>query len=137
MSKSKNFHIFGDKRMYTENFKKSVVTEVESGRVSKEGARIKYGIKGNSAVLNWCRQYGKKNYKPKSPGSLTMNDKLVSQSYKNRIKELEQELSASKLKVCYLENLVDVLQEQGVIDAVKKPDTPPFVSPKRSTRKNR
>lgn len=135
MSNIKKYHILGEKRIYTENFKKSVVSEVESGLISKEAARIKYRIKGNSSVLNWCRQYGKKHYKSKSQGNLTMNDKLVSQSYKNRIKELEQELSSSKLKVCYLENLVSVLQEQEVKDAVKKPDIPQLDLPKRSTRK--
>ncbi len=137
MSTSKKFLILGDRIVYTENFKKSVVAEVELGRLSKEAVRIKYGIKGNSSVLNWCRQYGKKQYKPKSPGSLTMNDKLISQTYKKRIKDLEQELSTSKLRVSYLENLIDLLQEQGVIAGLKKPDTPPLVSPKRSTRKNR
>lgn len=135
MEKSKKFLILGNKRMYTENFKKSVVAEVESGRLSKESARVKYEIKGKSAVLNWCRQYGKLNYKPKSVSSLTMIDKLISQTYKKRIKELEQELSSSKLKVSYLENVVELLQEQGVIDAVKKSDTPLLGLPKRSIRK--
>lgn len=136
MSKIKKFLILGSRRMYTENFKRSVVAEVESGRLTKEAARLKYEIRGNSAVHNWCRQYGKKSYKSKSPEHLTMNDKLISNAYKSRIKELEQELSASKLKVHYLENVVAILEEQGVFDAVKKPSTPQLVTPKRSIQKN-
>jgi len=42
---------------YSDEFKKSVVKQVLSGQLGKEEAKWKYGIRGNSAVLNWIRTF--------------------------------------------------------------------------------
>jgi hypothetical protein len=46
-------------RKFSESFKKQVVKEFEQGYLNKDQLQIKYGLRGNSAVLNWCRKYGK------------------------------------------------------------------------------
>ncbi len=43
---------------YSESFKIHVVSEVESGKLSKCAANRKYGILGHSTILKWCRKYG-------------------------------------------------------------------------------
>ena len=48
---------FGDR--YNLSFILQVVDDVENGRISKEECKRKYGIKGNTTVLNWLRKYGK------------------------------------------------------------------------------
>ncbi len=44
---------------YTEAFKRHVVGEVESGRISQSEANRRNGILGHSTILKWCRKYGK------------------------------------------------------------------------------
>jgi len=44
-------------RYYSDAFKIRVINEVKSGVLTKESARRKYDIKGNSAVLNWMRKF--------------------------------------------------------------------------------
>lgn len=119
MSKPKKFVIFKGRKHYSESFKKHVVREVESGKISKEEARHKYNILGNSAVLNWCRTYGKlNNYKfTRQP---TMSNEAASEkAYKRRIKELESELSNTKLRVSYLESVIEVAEEMGIFSSKK------------------
>jgi transposase-like protein len=41
--------------IYSESFKRRVVLEVLSGSITKEGARLRYGIGGNSTILEWMR----------------------------------------------------------------------------------
>lgn len=50
--------ISGKAIYYPESFRIKVVKEVESGILSKEGARRKYGIRGKTTVLSWCRCQG-------------------------------------------------------------------------------
>src|SRR5947207_131676 len=46
------------KRYFSEVFKLSIVQAVLCGKVTKEAARRKYGIKGKSAILSWLRKFG-------------------------------------------------------------------------------
>ena len=42
---------------YSETFKWKVVQEVLTGKLTKEAARVAYGIKSNCAILYWMRKY--------------------------------------------------------------------------------
>ena len=45
-------------KSYSEAFKRKVVMEVENGLLSKDGAKYRYGIVGNSQVLELtCPQF--------------------------------------------------------------------------------
>jgi len=124
MGKSKKFVSLNGRQYYSESFKKFVVRQVESGKISKEEAKYKYQIRGNSAVLNWCRQYGKNNYYKKTRLSMS-KDKTAEAAYKRRIKELEKELSDAKLRVKYLECVIDVAEDEMGIEIEKKLKAPP------------
>lgn len=65
---SKNIATRRDSPTYfTEEFKRKVVKEFETTNQTKEALRVKYGIKGISTVLQWCRKYGDpKLHKPKT-----------------------------------------------------------------------
>lgn len=106
------------RRYYTESFKKYIVKEVESGRISKEGAKYKYKIGGNSLVLNWCRKYGK-HHKYKERGKDVSNH-TSEQIYKKRIKELENALSESRLRSLYLETVVEIVEKRTGVNIEKK-----------------
>lgn len=103
---------------YSESFKIKVVKEVESGVITKEQARRRYGIRGKSAVLNWCRKYGRYEH----PG---MEERIRDESEElKRLRAdkaaLEAELKASKLKVASLEALIEVADKMYSTDLKKK-----------------
>jgi transposase-like protein len=103
---------------YSESFKIKIVKEVESGVITKEQGRRKYGIRGKSAVLNWCRKYGRYEH----PG---MKEQIRDESEElKRLRAekaaLEAELKASKLKVASLEALIEVADKMYSTDLKKK-----------------
>jgi transposase-like protein len=107
---------------YSESFKIKVVKEVEAGVMTKEQARRRYGIRGKSAVLNWCRKYGRYEH-------LGMN-RLRFKTATNESEELKQlraekaaleaQLEVSKLKVASLEALIEVADQVYSTNLKKK-----------------
>lgn len=102
---------------YSESFKIKVVKEVEAGVMTKEQARRRYGIRGKSAVLNWCRKYGRYEH----PG---VNEQRDESEELKRLREekaaLEAKLEVSKLKVASLEALIEVADQVYSTDLKKK-----------------
>ena len=55
------------KKEYTSSFKRHVIEEVLSGKITKEGAKLRYEIGGNTTILDWMRVYA--GYKTKQTGT--------------------------------------------------------------------
>lgn len=100
---------------YTEAFKRQVVREYEQGGWNKEDLQRKYGIKGKSRLLDWCRKYGKFAYNTPSKKGRPMKD-----PQKQRIKELENKLKAAELKLKVYDKLIEVTNRELQTDIVKK-----------------
>ena len=102
-------------KRFSEAFKKEVVRDYERGVLNKDQIQIKYGLGGNSTVLKWCRKYGKFAYPKNNTIGRPMKDPL-----QQRIKELEEKLKASELKVKVYEKLIEVTNRELNVDVVKK-----------------
>ncbi|MDV3643293.1 hypothetical protein CMU65_13405 [Elizabethkingia anophelis] len=100
---------------YSEAFKRAVVKDYERGILNKDQIQSKYGIGGNSRVLEWCRKYGKLHYPKFSSKGRPMKD-----PQKQRIKELEKQLEDARLKVLAYEKLISVIEKEEGIRILKK-----------------
>lgn len=100
---------------YSETFKKQVVREFEKGGLNKDQLQAKYGIKGKSRLLDWCRKYGKFAY-----NTPTANGRPMKDPQKQRIRELEKKLKAAELKLKVYDKLVEVTNRELDADIVKK-----------------
>lgn len=106
---------------YTDEFKQKVVNEVHNGLISKEEARRRYGIRGNSAVLSWMRKFGV---------SKPVNDMLKKRKQETRAKSLEEleaenlrlkeELEEERLRSRALNIMIDIAERQFNIPIRKK-----------------
>jgi transposase len=107
---------------FTEAFKRHVVGEVESGRISQSEANLRYGILGHSTILKWCRKYGKlPSHRTKKAGLQKMGKKELELLHmQNEIKALRQELEDARFKNVVLETLVDVAERELQIPIRKK-----------------
>lgn len=101
---------------YSQAFKKMVVAEYERGVLNKDQLQIKYGIGGNSVILNWCRKYGKLVYPDKG---VTIG-RPMKDPQKQRIKELEKQLADMKLKLGAYEKLIEITEREEGISILKK-----------------
>lgn len=112
--------------IYSEVFKRKVVSEIEKGILTRSGARLHYGISGKMTVYRWCEKYGnalklqpktklkymKRTVKPKQSA------KEVEQS--ERIKGLEKALVDAQLHIQTLKTVIDIAEEQFDIKIEKK-----------------
>lgn len=102
-------------KTFSEAFKKQVIREFEQGLLNKDQLQHKYGLKGNSQVLKWCRKYGKFDYQ-----SPTANGRPMKDPQKQRIKELEKKLKAAEQKLIIYDKLIEVTNRGLSEDVVKK-----------------
>lgn len=100
---------------YSELFKKQVVREFERGILNKDQLMSKYGIKGKSLVLEWCRKYGKFAY-----SSPAQNGRPMKDPQKQRIRELEKKLQAAELRLKVYDKLIEVTNRELDTDIIKK-----------------
>ena len=104
--------------IFTEAFKRQIVFEVESGRISQCDASRRYGILGHSTILKWCRKYGITC--PKS-GENSMPDKdFELKRQANEIRALKVELEDARFTNMVLETLIEVAEEELHIPIRKK-----------------
>ncbi len=115
---------------YSEAFKRKVVMEIENGLLTKDGAKYRYGIRGNSEVLEWCRQFGRLHHPQTQTRTVVMPKKIAGEDertqLKRRLKELEQALQEAQTKVEVYEALLEVAKEKTGIDIKKNFGTKPF-----------
>lgn len=114
---------------YSESFKRAVVKEYERGILNKDQIQSKYGIKGNSRVLEWCRKYGKLHYPKFYSIGRPMKD-----PQKQRIKELEKQLEDARLKVLAYEKLISITEKEEGISILKKDAAKQLTSLPKPTR---
>lgn len=106
---------------YSEAFKRKVVMEVENGILSKDGAKYRYGIRGNSIVLDWCRKYGRLQH-PQTQTRTVMPRTETEDEHRQlerRIEELEKALRTATVKVEVYKSLLEVAKEKLGIDIKK------------------
>lgn len=103
---------------YPDEFKKKVVQEVLSGKITKEECRSRYGIGGNSTVLRWIRtftgqptNFPKVNRKEKS-------DEIV--RLREQLELLRKELEYEKLKSSSYLEMIKIAEEDLKIPIRKK-----------------
>ena len=109
-----------EKKYYSLRFKRAVVKEVLSGHLSKTEAKHKYGIAGNSAILNWIRKFetekkeqmSEKKNKKMSPTSL--------HELEIENKRLKEELEIERLRALSLNVMIDIAEEQFKVPIRKK-----------------
>lgn len=100
-----------------------VVQEVLSGVISKEAAKVKYGIKGNSAVLQWMRKFGVSTEKELTNSFVAMKGKRnqkQQQQKDQRIKLLEKALQMAELKAEGYSKMIEIAEQKLNIKIRKK-----------------
>ncbi len=106
---------------FTEEFRRSIVAEIESGVLSCAEVSKRYSIRGHSTILKWCRQYGGNQYpimsRPQKTGVVLKTDQVL--LLQNQVKVLERELREARLKQATLETLIDIAERHHSINIKK------------------
>ena len=120
-----------EKQSFSEPFKRSIVEQIISGSISKEGARQRYGIKGKSAILNWQRNYEKYgrcslnlcSYPMPLKSSKSNQVEPSQEDLKARIKQLERQLEDEQLRSEAYSRMIDAAETELKVPIRKKSST--------------
>jgi transposase-like protein len=110
---------------FTDKFKHQVVQEYLETDLSQVELQKKYGIKGNTSILNWMRKFG---LKEPSEDQLKIRQVMSKETEKTshereleeKVKELEKLLEHEKLRTLALDTMIDIAERELKISIRKK-----------------
>ena len=118
------------------SFKLKVVEEVLTGVFSKEQARVHYGIKGNSIILNWIRNYaGVYLSAPQTEANKMKEQNQEEGKLRAEINRLQAQLAQAELKSRAYQIMVEIAKEQYNLDLEKKLGAKPSKDSKKNSQK--
>jgi transposase-like protein len=122
------------RRLYSEEFKKSLVKEYEKGTYSVLELEKLYGIP-NKSIYNWIYKYS--TFNKKSVKIVEMSDSKTQKikDLEAKIMELEQAVGRKQIKIDYLEKMMDIAKEELGYDVKKNCSTPQSTGSEKKKKK--
>ncbi len=117
-----NFHKFmvmkskKVRRVFSENFKKEKVAQIESGELTIYRLSKMLEL-GDSAIYGWMKKYSTKPYKQEVVVIETDSDYLKSKKLEREVSHLQMIVGRMHIKMDYYEELIDVVNKHYGIDA--------------------
>jgi hypothetical protein len=102
-------------------FRRWLVLEIDSGRMSVNEARIKFNLPRRFDVTyrDWQKKYSDDLHL--SLSIMSSKDRADNKKLENRIKELEKQLELAKVKNIALETMIDIAETELKVLIRKKP----------------
>ena len=105
--------------VYSLAFKQKVVSEIESGKLTREEARRLYDIGGGETINKWIRKLGKLQLLNKVVRIEMKDEKDKVKELQRQKRELESALAQAHLKNITLEALIECVEEHYQVDVKK------------------
>lgn len=110
-------------RVYSEEFRKELVTLYERGHYSVPQLEKLYGV-SNPNIYRWIYRYSTFNEKGSRIVEMKTSSSNRLKDLESRIKDLEQMVGQKQIKIEYLEKMIDLAKEDLNIDIKKNCNTP-------------
>ena len=110
-------------RRYTEDFKRSLVEDFESGKFSVPQLEKIHGV-SNGTIYQWIYKFSTFNGKGYRVVEKNESSQHKLSELEHRIKELESMLGRKQIQIDYLEKMIDLAQDEYSIAIKKNSDTP-------------
>jgi transposase len=111
-------------RRYSEEFKRTIVKEFESGSFSVIQLEKLYKI-ANPIIYSWIYKYS--TFNDKSVRIIEMKESSTNKikELEDKIKELERAVGQKQLYIDYMEKMMEIAKDELEIDIKKNFGTPP------------
>jgi transposase len=109
-------------RKFTEDFKRQVVKEYESGTFSVRQLGRLYGL-ANQQIYSWIYKFSIFNEKGYRIVEAKDSSAIKLKEMEERIKELERSIGQKQIKIDFLEKMIDIAKSDLNIDIKKNYDT--------------
>ncbi len=118
-----NIKLINKRRRYTDDFRRSLVSDFESGNYSVPQLEKLHNIP-NGTIYNWIYKFSIFNEKGIRVVEMKQSSSLKLKELTQKVKDLERIVGQKQIKIDYLEKLIDISKEEFDIDIKKKQDTP-------------
>lgn len=129
-----NVKLIRKQRSYSEDFKRSIVKEFESGKFSVLQLERLHNI-GNPLIYRWIYKYSTSNERGQRIVEMKDSSTQKLKELEQRVKELEQIVGKKQIEIDYLEKMIDVAKEELQIDIKKNFNTPQSTGSATTKRK--
>jgi transposase len=119
-----NLRALKKSRRYSEEFKKSLVADFESGKFSVYQLERLHGV-SNPSIYSWIYKYSTFNEEGYRIVELKNSTMSKVKELENKVKELEAMLGRKQIKIDYLETMMEVAKDELDIDIKKNFGTSP------------
>lgn len=121
-------------RKFSEEFKKQIVRDYESGKYSVKELERLHNIHTPS-IYSWIYKYSQYNEKGYRMVEHTESSEKRVKELEDKIKSLEAIIGQKQIKIDFLETMIDVAKDELNIDIKKNYCTPPSNASKNEKKK--
>lgn len=118
-----NLKALRKRRTYSEEFKRQVVQDFESGQFSVLQLEKLHGI-SNVSIYDWIYKFSTFNEKGSRIVEMKDSSTQKLKELQIRVKELEAIVGRKQISIDYLEKMIDIAKDEYDIDIKKNFDTP-------------
>jgi len=118
-----NLKTIRKKRIYSEEFKRKIVKDFESGQFSVPQLEKLHNI-GNPLLYRWIYKFSTFNEQGSRIIEMKESSSGKMKSLEQRVKELERMIGQKQIKIDYLEKMIDIAKDELNIDIKKNSNTP-------------
>lgn len=111
------------KRCFSEEFKRSIVKDFESGKCSVLQLEKLYKV-SNNLIYRWIYKYS--TFNDKSIRIIEMKDSSTNKikEIEKKVKELERAVGQKQMYIDYLEKMIEIAKDEFGLDIKKNFNTP-------------
>ncbi len=121
-------------RKYSDEFKKKIVDDFESGKFSVSQLERLHGI-SNVSIYRWVHKFSTFNERGFRIVEMKDSSNKKMKELEARVKELESAVGRKQIKIDYLEKMMDIAKEELDIDIKKNFGTPQSTGSKKINKK--
>ena len=129
-----NVKLISKQRKYSEEFKKSIVWDFESGKFSVPQLERLHNI-GNPSIYKWIYKFSKSNEKGQRIVEMKDSSTQKLKALEQKIKELERTVGQKQIQIDYLEKMIDIAKDELNIDIKKNSNTSQSIGSEATKRK--
>jgi len=111
------------KRKFSEDFKRSLISEFESGKYSIPQLSRIHRI-SNSVIYSWVYKYSTFNEKGFRIVEMKESSSTKLKALEQKVKDLERTVGQKQIMIDYLEKMMDIAKDELNIDIKKNFNTP-------------
>jgi transposase-like protein len=118
-----NLRALKKRRVYTDEFKRNLVSQFEKGVYSVQQLEKVYGV-SNSCIYEWIYKFS--TFNDKSVRIVEMKDSAAQKikDLEKKVKELERIVGQKQINIDFLEKVIDIAKDELDIDIKKNFSTP-------------